>query len=273
MREEQALAGEGAAVRADRLVVEVELHGVVVDIGFAHEEIGAARGIEEPIRPLGVSGIRHDALAVVHAKGVRRGAARVDHRERPDRQSTHRDRHAVRELQELDREAPRDRGGAGKEDLHRRLHALAHAGRARDGERHGPAPELPVEDQERERAEVVAMQVREGDRADRRRIDVGPPHGDERGGPAVDEQAPARALEEQAGLEAAAAPEGVAGAEDVDLQVCDTASQARGNAGGCQEARRSSISAGVSAKSRSAKYSGRTNPSRTACVSSRSSPS
>ena len=71
------------------------------------------------------------------------------------------------------------------------------------------------------------MQVAQRDRVDGQGIDTGLVHRDQRRRAAVDEQAPARALHEQAGLEAAAAAERVPGAEDVELQVCDGSSQAR----------------------------------------------
>ena len=97
------------------------------------------------------------------------------------------------------------------------------------------------------------MQVREHHRVDRRGIETCLAQRDERCGAAIDEGPAAGTLDEQAGLEAPAATECVARAEDVDSQVWEGVSQARGSVGGCQAANRSSSSAGLSAKSSSEK--------------------
>jgi hypothetical protein len=124
------------------------------------------------------------------------------HPRRPDR-----DGHAVLELDVGRLEAPRDGGGAGEEELHRRVQARAHARRPRHHQRPRAAVELAVEHEEGDAAEVVHVEMREQHPADLGRVERHALETDERGGAAVEEDASlARAGQVQAGLEAAAAP-------------------------------------------------------------------
>jgi hypothetical protein len=76
---------------------------------------------------------------------------------------------------------------SGKEHLHRLADAHLHAGRSGDRQRPGTPRELAVEDQERQTAEVVAVQVRQQHRVHRIRIDAEPLHRDQRRRAAVDQ--------------------------------------------------------------------------------------
>jgi hypothetical protein len=135
-------------------------------------------------------------------------------REPGDRQGADRCGRARRELDEVGAEPAGRPGGAGKQDLHRRHHPLASARRPGDDERALAPAELAVEDEEGHAAEVVTVEVREEDAVDRGGIDAGALQGDERRGAAVDQDAAAGTVEAETGLEAPAAAEGVAGAEE-----------------------------------------------------------
>jgi hypothetical protein len=82
-----------------------------------------------------------------------------------------------------------------------------------------PPAELTVQDEEREAAEVVAVQMGQKDPADRSRVHAGPLHRDQRGRPAVDQERPARALQEEARLKAPSAPKRVARPEELKLNL------------------------------------------------------
>ena len=74
-----------------------------------------------------------------------------------------------------------------------------------------------MEDQERNAAEVVAVQMGEDHRIDRSRIDAEVAHRDQRRGAAIDEDLSLTRLEVNARLEAPAAAERVSRAEKADL--------------------------------------------------------
>jgi hypothetical protein len=119
------------------------------------------------------------------------------------------------EVDDVEREGPLHSRRAGKEDLHRLGHPAGRAGRAGDDERPPAlADELGVEDEERHAAEVVAVEVRQHDRVDGARVEAEPPEPDEHRGAAVDQDAAAAALDQEAGLEPAPAAEGVAAADE-----------------------------------------------------------
>ncbi len=117
-------------------------------------------------------------------------------------------------LVELEREPAACRGRAGEHHLHRRPHAFPGARRPGHDQRPGAfADQLAVQDQERQPAEVIAVQVAQQHRVDGVGRDPVAAHADERGGAAVDEKAGAAAFDQHAGLQAPAAAEGVAAAE------------------------------------------------------------
>jgi hypothetical protein len=90
----------------------------------------------------------------------------------------------------------------------------------RPGERQRPLPpgEVPgVEDHERQPAEVVAVEVADQHAVDRRGRHLGPLHRHQRGRPAVDHPAFPAGVEQEGCLEAPAAGEGVARAEEVEF--------------------------------------------------------
>src|SRR5262249_52086394 len=113
-------------------------------------------------------------------------------------------------------EAAGHRRGPGEERFHRRLDAGPDPRRAGDRERAGAPAELAVQDEERQPAQVVPMEGAQDDRVDRSGIEPGALRGDQRRGAAVEEERAPGAGEVEAGLEAAAAPEGVARAEEAE---------------------------------------------------------
>src|SRR6187397_3237586 len=98
-----------------------------------------------------------------------------------DRKSQYFVRHAGRDLDELDRKFPGICAGARKEHLARRIESLACARRAGDDDwARAQAQQLGVEQEERQRAEVVAVQVAENNAVYRVRVDVPGLKGDKR---------------------------------------------------------------------------------------------
>jgi hypothetical protein len=124
---------------------------------------------------------------------------------------------AIGQLGEPDVESPPDGRRARKEHLHRLAHAGLDAGRSHHDERARAPRELAVEDQERDAAEVIAVQVGEDHRVDRRGIDAEAAHRNQGRRAAVDEGLGRARLEMDARLEAPAAAERVARAEEAYL--------------------------------------------------------
>src|SRR5262249_2830740 len=77
-----------------------------------------------------------------------------------------------------------------------------------------PRKELGVHQEEGERAEMVAVQMREHDAVDLVRIETLRLEGDKRGRPAIDEQLAFRCFEKEAGVEPAAGAEGITRSDD-----------------------------------------------------------
>ncbi|OLE38913.1 MAG: hypothetical protein AUG00_04070 [Candidatus Rokubacteria bacterium 13_1_20CM_2_70_7] len=216
--EDETPAAQAGAVGHQRVIVEVILDSLLEEVGFADEQVGAGRRLHQRLRPLGVAGIDDDFAAVLDAQGVGGGPAGVGHLERGDGGRADDRGASIDQLQELDGEAAGHAGRAGEEDLHGRLEAGGYAGRTRDLERTRSPPELPVEDQEGQAAEMVAVQMREHDPLDGVRIEAGALHGDERRSAAVDQDAPAvSAAQVQTGLEPPATAERVTRSKKLKL--------------------------------------------------------
>jgi hypothetical protein len=75
---------------------------------------------------------------------------------------------------------------------------------------------LRLEQQKRQAAEMIAVEMAEEHPVDGRGLDAEAAHGDERGGAAVDQEALAAGGHEEAGLQTAAAAERVAAAQHPD---------------------------------------------------------
>ncbi len=75
-------------------------------------------------------------------------------------------------LDDTNAEPALHRARAGVEDLHRLFEPTLRTGWADDGEVSGPPPELPVQHEERQTAEVVAVQVAHGHGIDSVRVDL-----------------------------------------------------------------------------------------------------
>jgi hypothetical protein len=100
------------------------------------------------------------------------------------------ERSSVGELVEPPLEPWLHLGGAGKQHLHRGRHPLAYPGRSRYVQRSGAVGELAVQHQERQTAEVVAVQVRRQHRPDLVGIVMLLLQGDQGGGAAVSRTSP-----------------------------------------------------------------------------------
>src|SRR5216683_237360 len=95
--------------------------------------------------------------------------------------------YAVAELNELHYETPGDTRRTWEKDLHRRLYAIPHAWRPGYHKRPHPAVKLPVEDEERNPTEMVAVQVADNDPADPGGVYARTLHRNQRRGTAIDE--------------------------------------------------------------------------------------
>ena len=119
------------------------------------------------------------------------------------------------DLHDLERKAPRLVSAPREEHLERRLDPRPRAGRAGDDQRTlAPRHELRVEQQERQRAEMVAVQMRQDDAVDIAVIEPARLQRHRRGRAAIDQQRRLRGFQPEAGVEAAAGAEGIAGADD-----------------------------------------------------------
>ena len=106
-------------------------------------------------------------------------------------------------------------GRAGEEHLHRRPDALAGADRADDGQRLvAVAVELGVEEEERQAAEMVAVEVRQHHRVDAVGVDPEPLQRDERGGAEIEHDRRRRGLNEETRVCPSARSERVPAADD-----------------------------------------------------------
>jgi hypothetical protein len=127
------------------------------------------------------------------------------------------DRGAVRaELMDVHVEAPPDVRGTGEERLHRAREPLREPRGAHQVQRPLPAPELAVQDEKRQAAEMVAVEMRYGDDGHIAGFEPESVEPGEGGRAAVDEHrarslAPRHRLHMQAGLEPAAGAERIAG--------------------------------------------------------------
>src|SRR5712691_9942931 len=116
-------ARQTPSVRGERRPIEVVSHLLVVEVGLAHEQVGARRCLHERVRPLGVPRVRDDLAAVLDPERIRRGAADVDHGEwrdgrRPDGRGP-----AIEQLDELDGKPLRGCRQTREEKLHGGLDA------------------------------------------------------------------------------------------------------------------------------------------------------
>jgi hypothetical protein len=114
----------------------------------------------------------------------------------------------------------RHAAAAGKESLSELLHPGGGPVGADDNERRASlAPQHRIHEQKGNACTVVTVHVRQKDRLDAVRIDPLCLHGDQRRGTAIEKESPATDIAEDAGLEPAAATEGVSGADEPDLGV------------------------------------------------------
>jgi hypothetical protein len=76
----------------------VELHGFVVEVGLADEEVRLRRDLAERGRPLRITGVSKGLPRTGHTQRVRRRAAGVEDRIRGHAESTQLYRCAIRKL-------------------------------------------------------------------------------------------------------------------------------------------------------------------------------
>ena len=202
--------------RLEDFPAQVALEHAGVTEAFDNEKIGAVGHVDQRVGPGGVAGIGEQFLAVGNPQRRRRRAR------------------LVQRLRSVVTACPRisaGRPGSISTISNGKRHLLVsapgkntsiaasmrarEAGRPGDGERtFAPRHELRVEQQERQRAEMVAVQVRQDDAVDLAVVEPARLERHHRGRAAIDQQGRLRGLEPEAGVEAAAGTEGVAGADD-----------------------------------------------------------
>src|SRR3954447_13108258 len=186
-----------------------------IPITLDDEEIGAVGDGYQGVHPFGVAGVGEQRLAVGEAQR-RRWRARIVHDlGGRDRMSQHFGLPAHVELHHLPRKPPLVRGGARKEYFERRIQPCARARRPRDQERPlALGKELGIEQKERKRAEMVAVQMRKHDPIDAIGIEAVRLERNQRRGPAIDQEGALRRLDEKTRVEPAAGAEGISRSYD-----------------------------------------------------------
>ena len=156
---------------------------------------------------------------VLDPQGVAGGAGGMDDLEGGHAKAVDLGRDAFPQLDDLHLEGRLAPGGGGVERLLGLAQPVGESRRARQGERFRAAGAVVrVAEQERQAAEVVAVQVGDQDGADGRRFDAAALHRRERRGAAVEQRrrqwtVAGLPAEQEAGVQPAAAAEGVAAAQ------------------------------------------------------------
>src|SRR5262249_27449470 len=182
---------------------------------FDHQEIGAGGDGDERVHPLGVAGIGEALVAVGEHNRSRGRAGVVHHLGGGDAMPQHLGRASDLDLHHVPGKPPLVRAGPRKEHFERLIEPCACAGRSCDQQRSlALRKELGVQQEEGERAEMVAVQMRKHDAVDPVRIETARLERDERCRPAVDEQRAFRRFEVETGVEPAAGAEGITRSDD-----------------------------------------------------------
>jgi len=169
--ENDPLSANLAQVGAQGLVAQVIADRLVVGIGLGGEQVRAVRRLGQGRSPLGVAGVTKAGAAQVDPQCQGRGAAGMLDLPAAHGRGAEGGRRAVRdEFGHFHSKPPLDVAGAREEGLHRLAEPIGRAWWPGDQQRHGAAGELAVKDEERQPAEVVAVQVCECDRADSSRV-------------------------------------------------------------------------------------------------------
>src|SRR5215210_3345036 len=199
MGEDDALAVKARAVFAQGLVVEVVGHLLAEGVRLADEDVGPSGGLDKIVAPRGVPRVDNGPTAGLDPQGTRRRPGLLDRVAGHERSVEWR-RHAVLEFDEDGLEAAGHRERAGKHRLHQGLDTLLGSDGPRNPKRSLTSSELTVKDENRNAAEVVAVKVRDDDRADRVRLDAADLQGGQGGRPAVNQELVVRSDKPKAGL-------------------------------------------------------------------------
>ena len=184
-----------------------------IGVALADEQVGLARDRQQRVGPFGVAGIGEDFLAVREPQRGRRRARAMDHLGGDERMAEHVGALPRRDLHHLPGKPPLRPARLREEHFQRGIEPRARAGRPRDQQRPFAAREkLRVEQQERQAAEMIAVQMRQHDAVDPVRIEPARLQRRQSRGAAIDQQRALGRFQPEAGVEAAARAEGVAGA-------------------------------------------------------------
>src|SRR5437867_2341208 len=150
------------------------MRGIVAleECGLADEEVGALRDRGELLRPTRITGIGDQLSRYFDAEAMGLGEADVPHGQRGHPRSAERGRLGA-EHDGIEREADCCRPEkVGVERLLLRAKALLERGRSADDERLLTPGEVLLDHEERNTAEVVAVEMRDRDRVDRFWVDL-----------------------------------------------------------------------------------------------------
>src|SRR6266581_578545 len=182
--------------------------------GLADEEVGALRDRGELLRPTRITGIGDELSRYLDAEAMGLGEADVPHGQRGHPRSAELGRLGA-EHNGIEREAECCRPEeVGVERLLLRAEALLERGRPADDEWLLASGEVLLDHEERNAAEVIAVEVRDGDRVDRFWVDVLLDTG-ERGAAAVEQQRDTRCGDVDRGVHAAAIAECTSASEEL----------------------------------------------------------
>ncbi len=182
-------------------------------VRLGDQQVGAVGGVGYSTGPGGVASVGDRLLRHLQAQEQGRSSTGVVGRPGADRYSAHRAGGSRSQFGDLDAEPAAGGRGAGEQELHGLTEAAGGSRRAGDGKRLDATGELPVEDEEGQAAEVVAVQVGDEHGTDLAGVESQALEGAERRGAAVQQhRGSSGAAQVDAGLVPAAAAEGVAAA-------------------------------------------------------------
>ena len=217
VREYDAFRTEVAGVTGDGVVVHVPRNRLRVEVALADQEIRVTADQSHLLGELSVAGVRDHLVSNLDAERGRvrtRGVARWTGRYHG---AADRVRHADGELAIREGKLRGHPTHAGEQRLVDRLEPGLDVARSADGERAvAPRAEHRVEEHEGDAAAVIAVKMREEDRVDAVVRDTLLRERDQRRGTEIHGESKAGGIDQDAGLETAAAPERVTGADEPD---------------------------------------------------------
>ena len=214
MTQQQPLAAQAMPLVRNARIADVEGRLGLEIAALADEQVGSLRVAHQVFVPAAVARIQQCPASGLYAIAERHVAFLVRHAERQQSHAVQRRRLAGVEFRELQGERKR---AARQFAVHRPVqgpHPLFGSARADDGQRPAARPFVQIfEKQERQPAEMVAVQMADCHEVDPLRGDLQRLEGQQRRRPAVEQKSRIRGLHQIPALASAAVEERVARAE------------------------------------------------------------